>query len=141
MDLRVCERLREGAQDADIAIGNVQDGLGGIADKQTASGHTDARTTFKPDGTVDRLGSTDVYSAKMRANGQLKAIKMNPGEHGRGIELARAVTDKDVAKFNGLISFLTVWRQYEIIFHAINKMSMQGDSKDETVLQNKVRGG
>ena len=35
-----------------------------------------------------------------KENGQLKAIKMKPGEHGRGLDLARAVTDKDVAKFN-----------------------------------------
>ena len=35
-----------------------------------------------------------------KENGQLKAIKMKPGEHGRGLDLARAVTDKDVAQFN-----------------------------------------
>jgi len=51
----------------------VQEELGGVTDKQTASGHTDAKTTFNKDGTVKNFGSTDVYSAKMRANGHLQA--------------------------------------------------------------------
>lgn len=41
-----------------------------------------------------------------KENGQLKAIKMKPGEHGRGLKLARAVTDKDVAKFNEYLDWI-----------------------------------
>lgn len=67
------ERLQEGAQDSDISIRNLQRDLGGVEDKQTESGHTDAKTTFNEDGTVKELGSTDVYSAKMRMNGHLQA--------------------------------------------------------------------
>lgn len=67
------ERLQEGAQDSDISIRNLQRDLGGVEDKQTESGHTDAKTTFNKDGTVKELGSTDVYSAKMRMNGHLQA--------------------------------------------------------------------
>ena len=67
------ERLQEGAQDSDISIRNLQRDLGGVEDKQTESGHTDAKTTFNEDGTVKELGSTDVYSAKMRMNGHLQS--------------------------------------------------------------------
>ena len=67
------DRLQEGAQDSDISIRNLQRDLGGVEDKQTESGHTDAKTTFNEDGTVKELGSTDVYSAKMRMNGHLQA--------------------------------------------------------------------
>ena len=52
---------------------NVQDEIGGVEDKIDASGHTAAKTTFKEDGTVDALGSTDVYNAKDRENGYLEA--------------------------------------------------------------------
>lgn len=67
------ERFRERWQDSDVVVRNVQDEIGGVEDKIDASGHTAAKTTFKEDGTVDALGSTDVYNAKDRENGYLEA--------------------------------------------------------------------
>ena len=67
------ERFRERWQDSDVVVRNVQDEIGGVEDKIDASGHTAAKTTFKKDGTVDALGSTDVYNAKDRENGYLEA--------------------------------------------------------------------
>lgn len=67
------ERFQERWQDSDVVVRNVQDEIGGVEDKIDAGGHTAAKTTFKEDGTVDALGSTDVYNAKDRENGYLEA--------------------------------------------------------------------
>ncbi len=88
------EKLREGAQDSDISIKTLQDDVGGVVDKQNASGHTDAKTTFNPDGTVKELGSSNVYAAKMRANGHIQAGM-------KEIETSGAKIDKTLAD-NGI---------------------------------------
>ena len=41
-----------------------------------------------------------------KENGELMAVRMNPGAHGIGTTFAKAVTDKDLVRFNGMFEWI-----------------------------------
>ena len=53
-----------------------------------------------------RLASERDDIVLFKENGQLKAVKVAPGEHGRGVDIARAVTDRDVVQFNKYLDWI-----------------------------------
>lgn len=78
--------------------------IGEVVDGENKGGATWS-FVFKDGGRIDtgspmRLASERDDIVLFKENGKLKAIKIDPGKNGRGLDLARAVTDKDVVKFN-----------------------------------------
>lgn len=78
--------------------------IGEVVDGENKGGATWS-FVFKDGGRIDtgspmRLASERDDIILFKENGKLKAIKIDPGKNGRGLDLARAVTDKDVVRFN-----------------------------------------
>ena len=78
--------------------------IGEVVDGENKGGATWS-FVFKDGERIDtgspmRLASERDDIVLFKENGKLKAIKIDPGKNGRGLDLARAVTDKDVVRFN-----------------------------------------